>query len=336
MARPLRIEYANALYHVTCRGNEARSIFVDDKDRHRFIQCIKESLIAYTVQLHCYVLMLNHFHLLLKTPQANLSRFMQRFNTAYTTYFNLKHKRKGHLYQGRFKGIVIDADEYLIALSQYIHLNPVRVKRYRDAPLEEKIKFLNRYRWSSYPGYVNSKSQQPFIHYNEILSYFGGNNKDGRKSYREFVVAGLTGKLQNPLEEVRGGLVLGSDAFLEWVQDNFIDSRKFKEQDIESFREITRSVPVERIAKAVASEYRLNAESILRKNSPFSEARQVLIEICYRLNVKGKNMREMGSDLGGICGSRIGRVHAMMQKKARMDPALKKRIDRLIQQLMGQ
>ena len=137
MVRPLRIEYPNAWYHITGRGVERSNIFRDDKDRLRFLKALRESVEAFNVEIHCYVLMSNHFHFLLKTPDANLSRFMQRFNTAYSTYFNLRHHRVGHLCQGRFKGLLVEADEYLQELSRYIHLNPVRIKKHSKLPLEE-------------------------------------------------------------------------------------------------------------------------------------------------------------------------------------------------------
>ena len=142
MVRPLRIEYPNAWYHVTSRGVARSEIFRDDKDRKRFLKILEESVDAFNVEVHCYVLMSNHFHFLLKTPEGNLSRFMQRFNTAYTTYFNLRHRRSGHLYQGRYKAILVEADEYLLELSRYIHLNPVRLEKYRDSSLEEKGEVL--------------------------------------------------------------------------------------------------------------------------------------------------------------------------------------------------
>jgi REP element-mobilizing transposase RayT len=112
MARPLRIEYPGAFYHVTCRGNERREIFADDRDRKRFLEILAESKEIYGVEVHGYVVMANHFHLMVMTPEANLQKFMQRFNTSYTVYFNRRHRRSGHLYQGRYKAILVDADNY--------------------------------------------------------------------------------------------------------------------------------------------------------------------------------------------------------------------------------
>ena len=140
MARPLRIQYPDAVYHVTCRGNEKQNIYRDDADRSRFLQQLNQSVNIYTVKLHSYVLMTNHFHLLVETPLGNLSEFMRHFNIAYIGYFNRRHKRVGHLYQGRYKAILVDKDAYLSVLSQYIHLNPVRIKALEKTDPREKYK----------------------------------------------------------------------------------------------------------------------------------------------------------------------------------------------------
>ena len=231
MSRPLRIEYPGAWYHVTCRGNQRLKIFGDDKDRTRFLKALTESAEAFNVEVHCYVLLKNHFHFLLRTPEANLGRFMHRFNTAYITYYNLRHHRSGHLYQGRYKAILVEADEYLLELSRYIHLNPVRFKKYRDTPIEEKSKILKDYAWSSLPGYLKIQSRADFLHHNVVLAYMGGDYKKGRLRYRDFVLRGLTRKLANPLEETKAGAILGTDSFVVWVKEQFLDIKSLKKKD---------------------------------------------------------------------------------------------------------
>src|SRR5919106_2501983 len=131
MARPLRINYPGAFYHVTCRGNERKHIFADDRDRSAFLDKLKTSVGIYQVRVHAYVLMSNHFHFIVETLKGNLSEFMRHFNVSYTAAYNRRHQRIGHLYQGRFKAILIDADSYLLELSRYVHLNPVRLRSYK-------------------------------------------------------------------------------------------------------------------------------------------------------------------------------------------------------------
>jgi len=155
MARPLRIDYSDAYYHVTCRGNERKNIFQDDRDREVFLQKLQTSLAIYSVRLHAYVLMQNHFHFVCQTPKANLSSFMRQFNVSYTAFYNRRHNRVGHLYQGRFGAVVVEADSYLLELSRYVHLNPVRVGSMQRAGIAEQVRYLKRYSWSSLAGYLN-------------------------------------------------------------------------------------------------------------------------------------------------------------------------------------
>jgi len=155
MARPLRIQYPGAVYHITCRGNDRKNIFRDNIDRQKLLEILVHSLMAYKVKLFSYVLMDNHFHLLIETPLGNLSEFMRQFNITYTSYYNRRHKRIGHLYQGRYKSILVDKEAYLSVLSRYIHLNPVKVRGMIKLPIEERIKKLKGYSWSSLNGCLN-------------------------------------------------------------------------------------------------------------------------------------------------------------------------------------
>ena len=126
MARSLRIEYPGAYYHITSRGNERKAIFKNKGDRKSFLLYLKSAYLRYGAIVHVFCLMNNHYHLLLETPKGNLSQIMQHINGAYTTYFNVNHKRAGHLFQGRYKAILVDSDAYAGELSRYMHLNPVR------------------------------------------------------------------------------------------------------------------------------------------------------------------------------------------------------------------
>lgn len=151
MVRSLRLQYPDAVYHVTCRGNERQNIFRDDADRNRFLLLLNQSVNIYSIKLHSYMMMNNHFHLLVETPVGNLAEFMRRFNVSYIGYYNRRHKRVGHLYQGRYKAILVDRDEYLDIISRYIHLNPVRIKKLEKAEPKEKYKCLTDYRGAVYP-----------------------------------------------------------------------------------------------------------------------------------------------------------------------------------------
>ena len=211
MARPQRIEYDGAVYHVTARGNERRPIFLDDADRARFIAVLAESVGQFDVRLYLFCLMANHIHLVVETPGANLSRFMHRLETAYTVYFNRRHDRCGHLVQGRYRASLVEREAYLLRLSRYVHLNPVFTKALRRRPVGERIALLRRYPWSSYRSYIGKDRRLAFVDYGPVLETVAS----GRSSaYRRFVEAGIAQIDAAFIEETRlSRLCIGSDDF---------------------------------------------------------------------------------------------------------------------------
>ncbi|MEI6634296.1 MAG: transposase [Chlamydiota bacterium] len=336
MTRPLRIEYPGAWYHVTSRGNERAEIFRDDKDRRRFLQALEESIDIFNVEVHSYVEMSNHFHFLLRTREANLGRFMQRFNTAYTAYFNLRHHRAGHLYQGRYKAILVDADEYLLELSRYLHLNPVRLKGYKETSLQDKGKVLEAYVWSSLPGYIGLRKRDKFVTYSSILECMGGNTKGGKERYRDFVIAGLSRETKNILKETQAEAILGTDSFITWVKETFIEGKEWEQREYPHVRELRSSIPVDAIAGIVSKEYGTVPGELLAARSPWREARQVLIELVYRLNFRKKPLQELGRELGGIGGASIAHTHKRVQKKMMSDKRLSQKVHSLHQKTLSQ
>jgi len=154
VSRPPRIEFAGAVHHVTARGDRREEIFRDDRDRSKFLGYLSEGAERYKVKVHCYVLMENHFHLVATTLEGNLSKWMHQLKTTYTVFFNRRHQVVGHLFQGRFKSTVIEAEKYLLEVSRYLHLNPVRgVALGQGTPIERR-ELLREYRWSSYRAYA--------------------------------------------------------------------------------------------------------------------------------------------------------------------------------------
>ena len=207
MARSLRIQYVDAYYHVTCRGNDRRSIYRDDSDRELFLEKLKASLEIYGVTLHAYVLMGNHFHLLVQTPKANLSEFMRHFNIAYTGAYNRRHKRVGHLYQGRYKAILVEGDTYLLELSRYLHLNPIRIKPHKGRGYNEQWRVLEKYRWSSLRGYLKASERESWVNYDEVLDQVGGS----RSRYSQFIDEGIESGYDTPWEKLKGQVILGRE-----------------------------------------------------------------------------------------------------------------------------
>ncbi len=204
MARPLRIEFAGALYHVISRGNERKPIVRDDVDREKRLDWLRRTVETYGWRLHAFVLMTNHEHLFVETPEPNLSAGMQYLGGSYTSYFNRRHRRNGHLFQGRFKGHLIEEEGYFLEVSRCLHLNPVRAKM---------VQGPEDYRWSSYPGYVRARRALEWVCYDRVLGALGVENVAARRAYGRFMRAGAEESPPQPFADPVGGLVLGSERF---------------------------------------------------------------------------------------------------------------------------
>ncbi|MDF0665015.1 MAG: transposase [Nitrospira sp.] len=218
MARPLRIEFPGALYHMTARGNARQDIFLDDEDRQRFLVVLAHVVSRFQLRLHAYCLMDNHFHLLVETPDANLSKAMRHLNGVYTQAFNRRHGRVGHVLQGRFKAIVVERDSYLLQLCRYVVLNPVRAKTTRKP---------DTYPWSSYRATAGLVSVPPFLTVDWALSQFGHQRAAAQRKYRMFVAEGIA--YSSPWEHVQGQVLLGSERFVERLMLGLRDKRPVKE-----------------------------------------------------------------------------------------------------------
>ena len=217
MARPLRVEYPGAFYHVLNRGNSREQLFNNPSDHNKFLQYLEKAAERFALIIHTYCLMGNHYHLLVETPEPNLSMTMQWLNVSYATYFNRKQKRSGHLFQGRFKAILIDADAYLLHLSRYIHLNPVRAGI---------INTLGQFRWSSYPSFIGEQLSPKFLMTDVLLGNFGRNKNEARKNYQEFVEGVDIKSVKDPSKHLAGGFILGDTDFVNWVKDTFLSKRE--------------------------------------------------------------------------------------------------------------
>ena len=206
MARPLRIEFAGALYHLTSRGDRREAIFEDDEDRRRFLDVLAEVAKRYRWVCHAYCLMTNHYHLVAETVEGNLSQGMRHLNGVYTQASNRRHGRNGHLFQGRFKGILVDRDAYLLELTRYVVLNPVRAGM---------VATPEQWPWSSYRAMVGEAPVPPWLAVDALLSLFGPARDDARLQYRAFVGEGAGAEIWQGL---RQQVYLGDDAFVMRMQ----------------------------------------------------------------------------------------------------------------------
>ena len=220
MARPLRIEYPGAFYHVIQRGTERKNIFIQNSDKKKFLFYLDSAHTAYNAIFHSYALMNNHYHIIIETPRGNLSKVMHYLNTSYAAYFNTTRKRVGPLYQGRYKAILVQEDEYLHHLSKYIHLNPVRSKI---------VKNPEEYHWSSYRYFTSNEKLPPWLNIKFILSMFDSNIAKAKSLYRKFVLEEIGTEKDIIQRNTKKGFILGGDDFFETIIDKFVN----KEDDPE-------------------------------------------------------------------------------------------------------
>ncbi len=237
MARPLRIEYEGAVYHITSRGNARQRIFLDDKDRTAFLETLAEAVDRYRWNCHAYCLMSNHYHLLIETPSPNLSRGMQLLNGVFTQRFNRHHKRFGHVLQGRYKAILVERESHLLELARYVVLNPVRAKMVRSA---------RDWPWSSYRATSGQVEAPEFLHTDWILAQFDSNRDRAARAYRRFV---RQGRGIDVWEGLRAGSLLGSEDFVERMRPRLLDTpldqnvlRRERDAARPSLKEIFQSV----------------------------------------------------------------------------------------------
>ncbi len=203
MARPLRIEYPGALYHLTSRGDGREDIFLDDRDRERFLKILGQVCGRFGWAVHAYCLMTNHYHLLAETADANLARGMRQLNGVYTQAFNRAHDRVGHVFQGRYHAVLVQKESHLLELGRYVVLNPVRARLARRA---------EDWRWSSYRAVMGLAPAPAWLDGDGLLSAFGKRRDRARRAYARFVAEGVGA--DSPWQRLRHQVFLGDDAFI--------------------------------------------------------------------------------------------------------------------------
>jgi len=218
MARPIRIEYNGALYHVTSRGNSQQDIYLSDEDRVVFLEVLRKARNRFNGVVHAYCLMTNHYHLLIETPEGNLSQFMRHLNGVYTQRFNFNNRRTGHLFEGRYKSILVQQDLYLLELARYVVLNPVRAGMVRAA---------KEWPWSSYRATAGLYSPPEWLNTAWILSNFSAQYTKAIKQYRKFVSDGKN--QQKPWQSLSNQVYLGDQKFIDRAQNKIPQEQDLSE-----------------------------------------------------------------------------------------------------------
>jgi REP element-mobilizing transposase RayT len=271
MARRLRIQYQDAIYHVMARGNSRQKIVRDDNDRNRLQDYLGRTSIRCGWRVYAFAIMSNHLHVVLKTPQPNLARGMQAFLSAYANGFSRRHRFGGHVFQGRYRAELVEDESYLWTVTRYVHLNPVRARLVEQPAAWD---------WSSYPGYAHRSRRLKWVGYDEVLASWGGafGGSDPAGAYRRYVNAGLSQPPESPWKEAYHGWILGSGAFVDRVK-----AMVRGEPRLERRREsrMLQGQTLERVSEVICDFYGIERTELGRRGSELA-ARAALAYLARR------------------------------------------------------
>lgn len=301
MARPLRVEFENAIHHVTFRGNERKEIFKGDGDRNSFLERLAAQALTFQIQLYLFCLMPNHVHLLLETPHANLGAFMRSLLTSYAAYFNARHRRSGHLTQGRYHARLVEGDDYLLRLSRYIHLNPVFVSGLKSGAADIRRRHLRAYRWSSYPSYAGLAPKLEWIQYAPIRDMVG--IRSSASAYARFVEDGI-GREDDAFSLLmrKSSIAIGSEGFVDRVREMHREAGSQFAREDRPLRQAQEHCSPDDLLAAVADYFGLQIGELGRRKKD-DWAKAVAAELLLRHS--GITQRMAGKFLGNISGAAV-------------------------------
>ena len=316
MSRPLRIEYRGAHYHVMNRGTARQKIFLNDHDRQGFLDLLGQTSQMWGLQVYAYCLMDNHYHLLVETTEAALSRVMRHLDGIYTQRFNRAHRRDGPLFRGRYRAILIEPEQYFIAVARYIHRNPVKAQAGVD---------MSRYRWSSHLGYLDKKKCPPWLNTESLLSRFG-RGRHALEAYRGF----MEGEVEKELREFYQGQylrpILGSKDFIERVKGK-IEERVQRDEEVSEARRLFRPA-IGQIVSAVARVYGRKEEEFKNKRRGHgNEGRAMAMYLCRELG--GHRLKEIGAVLGLEKYSSVSSACLSMKARVTKEKKLAKQAEQI-------
>jgi len=296
MARPLRIEFEGATYHVMSRGNRRDVIVRDDWDRRRWVEWLERVAERCRWQLFAYCLLDNHYHLFLRTPLANLSSGMLALGGSYTSYYNRRHRLAGHLFQGRYKAHLVEDGHHFDQISRYIHLNPVRAGLAARAEL---------WPWSTCAGYYRAGDALDWVDYSEVLKGFGKRIPAARRQYRRFMEAGLGPDTPSPFADAAHGFLVGAEPWVARIRELLRAGPAPKQ--VPAFHRLSR-VPVRRIARAVASYYGVSPRHFARRYQ--SDAARMIFAHLARHEGQAK----LGELVDWLGLKSAGSVHSLLNR----------------------
>lgn len=345
MARPLRVNHPGGWYHVMNRGIERRDIFLEDRDRAHFVELIGLLLERYGIEVHAYCLMNNHYHLAVCTPLGNLSEGMKWLGQSYGTWFNRKHRRVGPLFQGRFKSLPVDANEWLWQLTFYIHLNPVRTKSFGldkrrnkdegmgvgDPPTSEEVsarlKVLRTYRWSSFRSYAGYASAPDWLQMSTVLDAAGKKPRERHLRYRDMTKDQVRrGVQETSFERFKEQIAVGSQEFVEKLI-SCIDQNKVREY--EGKLRFKKHIPFESVVKAMEEMKGEPMRDWINRHADMGK--WMLLWLAHRYS--RLTQAELGQKIGGMDYASVSAGIRRFEKKLQTERTLKKQVDGICQML---
>lgn len=315
MSRPLRIEFPDAWYHVMNRGRRSEKIFTDRTDCQAFIDLLKETTETWNFRVAAYCLVSNHYHILVQTPEGNISRSMRHLNGVYTQRFNRRHKVDGPLFRGRYKAIVVGADQYLLQLVRYIHQNPVK------AGLVEKP---GQYAWSSHKGYLSVAKKWDWLYKEFIFSLLSTNRQNWVSLYRKFMAVEDEQGLDRIIARKKWPAMIGTDEFIDWIKGKYYVSRM--DEDVPESRQL---IPEqEKILEAACRYYGIEKDGLYKsRRGIFNEPRNVAIYLMRRL--RRDRLKEICKQFQMEKYSSVSSAIERMKQKLKGDNKLQNRVDEI-------
>lgn len=337
MARPLRVEFPGACYHVINRGNFRFPVFREARDRELFLAKLVDFAERFEVRVRAYCIMVNHFHGYVQTKEANLGRFMQSFLTSFTVSYNRRHRTSGHVFQGRYKAYVVeDNSSYGAKAGRYIHLNPARVPSLKSAPTRERQEAIRDYRWSSYGQILGLRRCPRWLDRQAVLHGFGGSRlRDRQQEYAEYVEQGLTEDLWDPAAVAVAQTVIGSDGFADRLRraTTSVAERASVRRECGQQRELRRWCKLRDVVLCVAGGYGVEPKRLLVRWSRNNEPRQVLLHLAMT-HCRGRyTVTELAQRLGKISVSGLAKAHERLAGALDKDRDLRDRVARLTAEL---
>ena len=315
MARQWRIQYPEAVYHVMSRGVNRAKIFIAKDDYLRFIEYLEQATKKFNLNIFAFVLMGNHYHLLFSTPKGNLVKAMQWLQTSYSVYCNKKHRRSGHLFQGRYKAILVEDESYWTGLSYYIHLNPIRARMVTD---------LAKYQWSSYPAYLG-KIKYEWLSGEEILRRFGRSKREQVRNYRQ-ATREISGKEKEVLADLKFGFMLGGRQFVDWIAKKFLPKKNSQELP---WQKLVRNNGVaEKVIIATAKRFRQKKFQIIQPGKKRqNDGRDVAMYVLY--SYTGLNNHQIGKEFS-LTPTAITKAARRIKDRIKRERKLRKDVRKIL------